>query len=184
MTHRWLMGALVAAALVPALTACGGSDDKKESKDAATAAPATAAAAATREATAAPAAAATSAATRAPVAAATSAATAAPAAAATTAAGPQTMEVKAGDFFYDPKAVSFKVGAIALTMSNGGDRPHTLYVKKQGGSAELAKTDRVEPGKTATLQFTITEPGTYELYCNLPGHADRGQKATLTVTAA
>jgi uncharacterized cupredoxin-like copper-binding protein len=161
MTRRSLLTALLAAALVPALVACGGGSDKKESKDAATSAPATAAAAATTAATSAPAAAATSA--------------AAP-------AGPQTMELKAGDFFYDPGTVSVKTGAIQITMNNGGERPHTLNVRKQGGGPELAKLPQVQPGKSGTLDFTITEPGTYELFCTLPGHADRGQKATLTVS--
>jgi uncharacterized cupredoxin-like copper-binding protein len=47
----------------------------------------------------------------------------------------------------------------------------------------MAKTDRIMPGQSGRLEFTIREAGTYEYYCNLPGHADRGQKGTLTVTS-
>jgi len=102
----------------------------------------------------------------------------------TTAAAPQALEVKAGDYFYDPNDLTVKAGTVTITMANAGpDRPHTFNVKNRNGSGDLAKLPQVRVGQSGTLEFTIMEAGTYEVYCSLPGHADRGQKGTLTVTS-
>jgi uncharacterized cupredoxin-like copper-binding protein len=162
---RLILGLLAGAALTLALTACGGSDDDDAAGEA-TAAPQATSAAATAAATPAPAAAATTAPTQA------------------AAAAPQAIELRAGDFFYEPSTLNAKAGTIVVTMQNvsDGNRPHTFIVKGKDGS-DMAKTDRIMPGQTGKLEFTIREAGTYEYYCNLPGHADRGQKGTLTVTS-
>jgi plastocyanin len=125
---------------------------------------------------------------------ATAAATPASAAAAATAAatsaasdaapaGVQAVSVKAGEYFYDPKDLRVKPGAVAVTMTNDGpERPHTFVVKNKSGDGDLFKSDRVPVGDPVTLEFSVMEEGTYEVYCSLPGHADRGQRGTLTVS--
>lgn len=158
-----LIIALAAALTLAAASACGSDDDKdaggtQNSTQATTAAgapPATQAGAAT------------------------SAATQAAGAANT---APQAITVKSGDYFYEPKDIRVRPGKIVVTMPNEGpERPHTFTVKNKSGSGDLFKSERVNQGQTATLEFEIMEEGTYELYCNLPGHADRGQRGTLTV---
>lgn len=163
--NRLILGLVAGAALTAALTACGGSDDKNEA--ASTASPQGPSAAATIVASSAPAAAATSAATQA------------------ASAAPQAIAVKAGDFFYDQTALTVKPGAVVVTMQNVSDgrRPHTFYIKGKDGS-DVVKSEEIAPGQTGTIEFTIREAGTYEYYCNLPGHASRGQKGVLTVAAS
>ena len=153
-----ILGLLASAVLSLAVSACGGSDDKTEtssdSPQATTAAATTAAGA--------------------------------PAAAATTApapAAPQAFTVKAGEYYFEPQDFRVRPGAVVVTMTNEGpERPHTFVVKNKSGDGDLAKTERVAQGQMATLEFNVTEEGTYEVYCNLPGHADRGQRGTLTVS--
>jgi uncharacterized cupredoxin-like copper-binding protein len=37
------------------------------------------------------------------------------------------------------------------------------------------------PGETAVLEFTPTQPGTYEFFCTVPGHKEAGMVGTLIV---
>jgi uncharacterized cupredoxin-like copper-binding protein len=45
------------------------------------------------------------------------------------------------------------------------------------------KLEHVQPGQTATVSFTPTVAGTYEYYCDVPGHKDAAMKGTLTVNS-
>lgn len=47
-----------------------------------------------------------------------------------------------------------------------------------GGDLHVAHAD---PGMTVTSTFMINEPGTYTVYCSVPGHREAGMEATLTV---
>lgn len=47
-----------------------------------------------------------------------------------------------------------------------------------GGDLHIAHAD---PGMTVTSMFMINEPGTYTVFCSVPGHREAGMEATLTV---
>lgn len=99
-----------------------------------------------------------------------------------TAATPQLLEIKAGEYYFEPNQITVQPGVISITLTNvGPERRHTLYIKNQAGNEDLVKSERVEVGQSTRLEFPILEEGTYQLYCSERGHADRGQVGTLTV---
>jgi uncharacterized cupredoxin-like copper-binding protein len=52
------------------------------------------------------------------------------------------------------------------------------FVIEETGDEEVVHADA---GETATGTFTIDEPGTYTVYCEVPGHRQAGMEAELTV---
>jgi len=46
-------------------------------------------------------------------------------------------------------------------------------------AGDLGEVSELDPGKTGTLTVTL-KPGTYLLYCNVPGHYMAGMWATIT----
>jgi uncharacterized cupredoxin-like copper-binding protein len=71
---------------------------------------------------------------------------------------------------------SFKAGKITFDVKNVGKIPHDLAIK---GTSD--KTKLIQAGGTAQQTVTL-KPGTYELYCTVPGHEAAGMKQEITVT--
>ncbi len=63
-----------------------------------------------------------------------------------------------------------------------GDAGHGAHADQDhaesSGDLHIAHADA---GQTVTATFTIDTPGTYEVYCSVPGHRQSGMVATLTV---
>ena len=96
----------------------------------------------------------------------------------TTAAKPQASKVAVDEteFKITPASTSFKAGQITFQAKNVGKIPHDLAIKQTGD-----KTKLIQPGGSAELTVTL-KPGTYELYCTVPGHEAAGMKQNITVT--
>jgi len=69
-----------------------------------------------------------------------------------------------------------KAGPITFEAKNDGRIPHDLAIKQTGD-----KTKLIQPGGSAELKVTL-KPGTYELYCSVPGHEAAGMKQNITVS--
>jgi uncharacterized cupredoxin-like copper-binding protein len=78
---------------------------------------------------------------------------------------------------FDPADVTVSQGA-TITVKNSGSLQHDLKLRQNGNV--VAGTDLVDGGKTATLEVGV-KPGTYEMFCSVPGHEDGGMKGTFTV---
>ena len=100
------------------------------------------------------------------------------------AAAPASKTVMVGEqeFSITPSSIALtKPGTYKFRVTNNGMIGHALEIEGHGVEQ---KTGTIEPGKTATLQVSLTKAGSYEVYCPIDGHRDKGMKATLTVGGA
>ena len=100
----------------------------------------------------------------------------------TPASGGQTISIGESEFKLDPSSVRVdQAGTVTFKVTNNGQIAHALEVEGQGVEEE---TETIEPGETADLTVDLSTEGSYEIYCPIDGHRDKGMEGTLTVGAA
>ncbi len=91
------------------------------------------------------------------------------------------INVDTTEFAFNPNAFSGTVGQkLSFKINNKGTVDHNFVILNADGSQELAKTE-VKVGTSATLDFTPTAAGEYQVDCNLPGHKEAGMVGKLIV---
>jgi uncharacterized cupredoxin-like copper-binding protein len=87
------------------------------------------------------------------------------------------LDLKAEDIKYDTTALTAKVGdTVTVNLQNAGALEHSFLIDELG-----VKLEKVQPGQTGTVTFTVSKAGTYTFYCDVPGHKEAGMTGTLTV---
>jgi plastocyanin len=82
------------------------------------------------------------------------------------------------DFAFEPAALHL----------DAGEPVNVVFEASEGGHNFVVATDDpfalpiVDEGETTTGALTIDEPGTYELVCTVPGHAEEGMVGTVEVS--
>ncbi len=76
-----------------------------------------------------------------------------------------------------PKS-TLAAGSYSFEVANDGKIEHDLVIK---GNGVDEKTPTIVPGKSETLKVDL-KPGTYDVYCSIPGHKQAGMNLKLTVT--
>ena len=90
-----------------------------------------------------------------------------------------TVRVSETEFALDPKNPKVaKAGVVEFVVTNAGKVPHALEVEGHGGEAE---TDTIQPGSKARLKVDLSERGSYEWYCPIGDHKQRGMKGRIAV---
>jgi heme/copper-type cytochrome/quinol oxidase subunit 2 len=100
----------------------------------------------------------------------------------TAADGVQRATITLDSYSYTPRHLIVEAGKpVELTLTSVTTfTPHNFIIK------ELAVEQDVGAGKTVTVRFTPTQPGTFPIYCDkrlwpLPSHRDKGMEGTLEV---
>lgn len=74
------------------------------------------------------------------------------------------------------------VGMAATVGEEGhGDRDEHAMDDAHAMEDDDLHVAHADAGETVTATLTVDEPGTYQLYCSVPGHREAGMEATLTV---
>ncbi len=71
--------------------------------------------------------------------------------------------------------------AMANTYFQGIDEVEVEFAKQGAVAGTNLFEVEVQPNRTATLSFTPTKKGTFEMGCHVEGHYEAGMKGTLTV---
>ena len=85
--------------------------------------------------------------------------------------------VRMTEFAYEPAAFTATVGQpLRLNLQNGGSVIHDFHVR----GLDVA-SPKVQPGQSMSFEFTPSRAGTFEVFCEEPGHEAGGMTGTLTV---
>ena len=95
----------------------------------------------------------------------------------TTAGAAKTVTIDEKEFSLTPSNPSVGSGAVTVTGKNVGTIVHTLEVE---GNGVEKKTGNIQPGSSAALKLNL-KPGTYEMYCTIPGHKQSGMQGKAVV---
>ncbi|GBC76224.1 Iron uptake system component EfeO [bacterium HR07] len=76
-----------------------------------------------------------------------------------------------------PARMTIKAGKVRFVVKNQGTIDHGFEVEGGGIEEEI---DPFPPGQTRSLELELA-PGTYEVYCQVPGHKELGMKGELIV---
>ena len=96
----------------------------------------------------------------------------------TTAGAAIPVDVSEIDYKIRLKPTTFNQGSYEFRLKNAGQVPHNLTIKGPGLSTRATPT--IGAGKSAKLTVAL-QPGTYELYCSVPGHKQLGMDLKITV---
>ncbi|MCU1658666.1 MAG: hypothetical protein JWO57_3322 [Pseudonocardiales bacterium] len=83
------------------------------------------------------------------------------------------------EFSITLSAKAFKAGTYTFTVHNTGKFPHNLTIEGPGVDKQASPT---LPGGGTGNVTVILQKGSYELWCSVDSHKDRGMDMTITVT--
>lgn len=93
--------------------------------------------------------------------------------------GADEVGIEATEMGFDPSSLEVDAGEpVNLAVTNVGQVFHDLTI------ADLDLQVEVGSGETTTVGLEVDEPGVYEFYCSVPGHASAGMRGRLTVVAS
>ncbi|HEX3688701.1 MAG TPA: hypothetical protein VHV28_03365 [Solirubrobacteraceae bacterium] len=99
------------------------------------------------------------------------------------AAAPARLLVYAQEWSLWPSRPSVKAGKLIVQLWNRGQDAHDLRIRRLRGKAMVGGTQSdaiTQSGKLSQASWHLS-PGSYELYCSMPGHFKRGMHTRITV---
>src|SRR5919109_3810603 len=95
--------------------------------------------------------------------------------------GGQALTISEVEYSLDPSTLEVdSTGEVTIRVTNDGSVVHSLEVENEDAGIE-EETEDIQPGKSAELTVNLSEDGSYEIYCPIDDHRERGMEGTLTV---
>jgi uncharacterized cupredoxin-like copper-binding protein len=92
----------------------------------------------------------------------------------------QTVTINESEFKLDPSTTNVsKAGTVTFKIVNKGAVDHALEVE---GNGVEEKSSTIGAGESTTITVDLPKAGSYEFYCPVNGHKDKGMEGTLTVS--
>jgi uncharacterized cupredoxin-like copper-binding protein len=94
-------------------------------------------------------------------------------------ASKQTVRISEKEYSLTPSSVDVaRPETVSFQVTNDGQIAHALEIEGNGVEQE---TDTIQPGDTATITVKLSKAGSYEMYCPIDGHEDKGMKGSIAV---
>lgn len=91
--------------------------------------------------------------------------------------GAREVTVEAGDLWFEPERIEVTAGEeFNVRVVNSGEVFHDLTVPAADMMLDVEAGDEIAGG------LRLEEPGAYEFFCSVPGHAAAGMTGTIVVT--
>ena len=85
--------------------------------------------------------------------------------------------IEGSEFKFSPSTISVSKGdKVKITFKNTGTVVHNLVIDGLGVS-----TKTIPNGQTDTVEFTADKTGTFEFYCSVDAHRQKGMEGKATV---
>ncbi|OGG12036.1 hypothetical protein A2Z00_03345 [Candidatus Gottesmanbacteria bacterium RBG_13_45_10] len=86
-------------------------------------------------------------------------------------------KVDGNEFAFAPNTLSVAKGdTVNVTFTNTGKYPHNFVINELN-----VQSKTVQPGQSDTVTFTANKTGSFQYYCSVDSHKDKGMVGTLTV---
>ena len=90
------------------------------------------------------------------------------------------VSLEVGDFAVMPSTVRVSKPRVRLTIRNVGTYTHSLEIRTSHGQF---RSPNIGPNQTGTV-LAVLDPGENEMLDPIPGHAIRGERATIVYTGS
>lgn len=87
-------------------------------------------------------------------------------------------KVSLSEFKFAPSTIEVKSGTVQLFLVNSGTTPHDMVVVDSTGK-QLGKSELIQPGNSSLFKLDGVPAGTYDVFCDLPGHRESGMQGKL-----
>jgi plastocyanin len=94
--------------------------------------------------------------------------------------GPVHVQVIAKEYSFTLSRAEVPAGKVIVEFVNDGEDSHNLHFQEPAEASEAGAFPTSSPGFHGDLTLNL-HPGSYTLFCSLPGHEAKGMKATLIV---